>query len=509
MKLNVIKKWYLIVICFIGLSQNFIDCIDSWEEVERKAQYAVVQVWSQIAKFNWLEPFKAPDFLEAAGTAFFISPDGDLLTNFHVIDQAKSIFINIPYLGRRPLSVEIIGVCPETDVALMRLTKESYEIIQKEFGEIPYLPLGDSDILYRTEPVMALGYPLGQRYLKATIGVIGGREYIFGSSFMHVTSPINPGNSGGPSLNSQGEVVGINTGLIRDTQNMGYIVAINDVKILLDDLYNVSLYKKPQLGIRLNHATDEHTNILNNPVPGGAYVNIVLEGYVGQKSGIQVGDMLYQIVCKNRVYDIDEYGDVTVHWRSSDKVTLGELLNRLELGSELLLTLYRNGERKDVRCTFDPPPKNPIRQIFPDFEPEEIDYEMVGGAIIMQLRENHFNLLPPTSLLKQYSRYDHQMKEVLVITSILPGSQMHKVECFYPGALLDKVNDKEIKNLNDLRHALMLSKQTKRVAITTKDNFSTVLSLEKILDDERRLSRDFMYKITPSMDRLLKEVKIG
>lgn len=474
-----------------------------WQEVEKSAQNTVVQVWAQKAEFNWLEPYKAPEQMQVSGSAFFINASGDLLTNFHVIDQAKSIFINIGIFGRRFFEVVPIGVCPESDIALLKLTPESLDMVKTLLVNIPFLPLGNSDILYPTQPVLALGYPLGQRYLKSTVGVIAGREYLDGNSFMHITAPINPGNSGGPLLTTSGEVIGINSAGIPNAQNIGYIVPINDVKIMLEDLYKVKLYRKAYLGLNFNHATDTHSKSLNNPVPGGVYINFVQKNSVADKAGIKVGDMLYGINCSAGNYKIDQYGDVTVNWRSSDKISVSELLIRLHLGEDLELTIYRNGEEKVLPCKFELSSLYPIRYIFPDYEKDAVDYEMFGGLVIMQLRENHFKLLHQTPLLKQYTRLDYQDREVLVITRILPGSQMHKVVCFYPGMLIDKINGVKVKNLSQLREALMLSKKSREISVMSKENVSTVVSLDKILQEEPRLSNDFIFPITKTLQNLM------
>lgn len=478
------------------------DSSDDWSVLEQVTQNTVVQVWSQKAKFNWLEPYKSPEHSQSAGTAFFINEKGYLLSNFHVVDEAKSVFINVPAYGRKLLEVVIVGVCPESDVALLKLTDESIALIESTLGKIPYLELGDSDDLYATEPVLALGYPLGQRYLKSTVGVIAGREYIGGQSYMHITAPINPGNSGGPLLNRRGEVVGINSAGIEKAQNIGYIIPINNVKILLPDLYTIKLLRKPYLGAGSNHTTEEHAKSLHNPLPAGVYINYVQENSLTDKLGIKQGDMLYTIDYAGERYLIDEYGDVTVQWRGSDKITLAEFLMRIPKGERVALMLYRNGQQIELECAFDISSLYPIRLIYPDYEPQEIDYEMFGGIIIMQLRDNHFKLLPPTSLMRQYMRLDYQPTQVLVVTHILPGSALHKIDCLYPGCFIDTINGQVVTTLEQLREALLKSIDSKEIAITTKENIATVISLEKIVIDEPRLARDFRFPITETVKKL-------
>ena len=149
-----------------------------WKEAEEKAENAVVQVVSNHTSFNWLEPYKAPRQNQSLGTAFFINAKGTMLTNFHVVDQAKTLQIYVPALGQKAFDATIVGVCPEADVAMIQLKDEDVKFLKKTLGSIPFLMLGDSDSLYATEPVLALGYPLGQRYMKSTVGVVAGREYI-------------------------------------------------------------------------------------------------------------------------------------------------------------------------------------------------------------------------------------------------------------------------------------------------------------------------------------------
>lgn len=477
---------------------------NNWKDIESNTQDSVVQVLSQIAKFNWTEPYKSPEQMQATGTAFFISEEGYLLTNFHVIDQAKSIYINVPSCGRKLLEVEVKGVYPERDIALMKVKKESYEEIIKTLGYIPYLPLGNSDATYRTEPVLALGYPLGQRYLKSTVGVVAGRDFISGFSYIHITAPINPGNSGGPLLNLSGEVIGINTAYIKGSQNICFIVPINEVKSILEDLYKVKLYRKPQIGISCNHATEEHVQLLNNPVPGGLYVNYVLTDSLAYKAGIKKGDMLYELIWQGTSYQVDEYGDVKVDWRGCDKVSIGELINRFQLNDKVTAVVYRNGKKLELDFSFESDVKHPIRYIYPDYEKEEIDYEVFGGAVFMQLRENHFGLLPESYAIKKYHHPEAQAKQAILITNIFPGSIMHKVQCFYPGAILDSINNQKIRTLEDLRSTLIDSINNSTLSIKTKDGFATVLSLDKILEEEPRLSNNFVYPMSKTIKQLIK-----
>ncbi|MBA3954996.1 PDZ domain-containing protein, partial [Candidatus Dependentiae bacterium] len=388
-----------------------------------------------------------------------------------------------------------------SDIALLKVTPEGKKVILQELGKVPYLELGDSEELKLVEPVLALGYPLGQSYIKSTVGVLGGREYFeqTNTSYMHITAPINPGNSGGPLLNRKGQVVGINTaGHFGEMQNMGYIVPINYAKILLDDLFTQKLLHKPALGIATNYTTEEQARLLKNPWPAGVYINDVQEDSVAYKAGMRTGDMLYSI----NGYTIDPFGDVIVEWRSARKISLKEFLIHLRVNTPLSFTVYRKGQRKELKGTLTPPALEPIRKIYPDFEAQELDYEIIGGMCLMQLRSNHFDVLHDTFALREYKAPENAHKSALVITSIMPGSYAERIQCFYPGDIVSAINDQEVSTLVDLRKALLKSKKSGVIGITTKSKINTVLSVNKLLTDESRITRQCKFTTTPGIKSL-------
>src|SRR5207249_4901678 len=122
--------------------------------------------------------------------AFFINDEGDLITNAHVVNQAPTVWIQIPSLGKQIIDVDVLSVSPERDLALLRVKPEGLKTIRAALGSIPYLSFGDSDTVKRSEEVLALGYPLGQQSLKSTSGVISGRE----GHLIQMSAAINPGN---------------------------------------------------------------------------------------------------------------------------------------------------------------------------------------------------------------------------------------------------------------------------------------------------------------------------
>ncbi len=225
----------------------------------------IPQVFANKAAIDILQPQRSPAQFQATGSGFFINDSGEFITNAHVIDQARSIWIQIPSCGREQYEAELIGVTHDRDVALLKLKPEAFEKIKQKLGKISFLKLGNSDLVHPADNILAVGYPLGQKGIKYTAGVVSGRE----GHLIQIDAAINPGSSGGPSVNLNGEVIGINTAGITEAQNVGYIIPINELKIVLDDLRKVKLLRKPYLGVFFNNGSTALTDYLGNPQPGG------------------------------------------------------------------------------------------------------------------------------------------------------------------------------------------------------------------------------------------------
>jgi Trypsin-like serine proteases, typically periplasmic, contain C-terminal PDZ domain len=483
---------------------------NAWRPIQEAVKDTVVQVFSQIAEFDFKQPYKTPKQYTSTGSGFFINKSGDIITNFHVVDQAKSIWIQVPSLGKRIIDVEVVGVSPDRDIALLRLTPESKLIVKKELEKMPYLVLGNSDLIRRSDEVMALGYPLGQQSLKSTTGVISGRE----GNLIQMSAAVNPGNSGGPLLNVNGEVVGINSAAIMSAQNVGYIIPVNELKVVLNDLYKVKLLRKPFLGVLFANGTESLTEYLGNPKPGGCYVTEVIENSTLQKAGVKRGDMIYEI---NR-NKIDVYGDMTVDW-SEDKISLVDYVARLSVGQDVNLLVYREGKRKDFTVKFGQGNLPAVHRVYPGFE--NIDYEVFAGMVVMELTMNHVQQFAKDAPgLLQYMEVKNQAQKALIITHIFPTSEVYRIRTLQPGATLNEINGVKVETLKDFRNAIakvdsgmftmLASDQVSRAS----DNVFVVLPFDKILHDEPILAADYRYDISKNVEQLIaqnmkKHVKPG
>ena len=477
-----------------------------WRPVQEKVKDTVVQIFSQVAPVDLLQPYKSPAQGTNCGSGFFINDQGEIITNAHVVDQAKAIWIQVSSLGKRIIDVEVVGVSPDRDLALLRVTQKGLDVIRKELGSVPFLSLGDSDLVRRSDEALALGYPLGQQALKSTTGVISGRE----QHFIQMSAAINPGNSGGPLVNTKGEVIGINAAGVSEAQNVGYAIPVNDLKNILPDLHKIKLLRKPFLGVLFNNATDALTEYLGNPQPGGCYVVEVIKRSTLEKAGVKRGDMIYEI----NGYPIDIFGEMRIPL-SEDKISIVDYVSRLSIGQELNLVVYRSGERKEFSVAFNMSEFPAVHEIFPGFE--EIDYEIAGGMVVMNLTLNHLPLLGNRAPgLAKYVDSKNQTEPTLIVTHIFPSSQLYRSRGLPIGSTLNEVNGMKVQTLDDFRKALRLGNNTNFLTIRASDNVTrksdnifVVLPWEEVLEEETRLSQDYKYPITSNSKELLQLAKAG
>jgi len=468
-----------------------------WLNIEKMAQNAVVQIFSQVGQFNWIEPYKIGEQMENRGTGFFVNEYGYIVTNYHVIHEAKTVWIQLPFFGRKIIHATVIGFCPERDIALLCISKDGFEEINEKLGKIPFLALGNSDAVRRTESVMSLGYPLGQHRLKSSVGVVSGMASIGGISLLQITAPVNPGNSGGPIFSSFGSVIGIAVSSAILGQNVGYAIPINELKVIFDDIQKQRLLRKPFVGAIFQNSSDEQAKFLGNPVPAGYCVQKVLKDTVFQKAGVEPGDMLYMF----NGYTIDAYGEAQVPW-STDRVLLRDLISRLSIGDLVSAVFYRKGKKKEINFKIEEPPVYPVRTMFPGHE--SIDYEVLGGMVIMQLANNHLPFL--TSFrpdLFKFLKIENKLEPILIITHILPGSYAHQIRCLMPGDTIKQVNGSLVKTLNELREALKKSIKSNFFSLETYENTLAVFEFRAMMKDEATLAASFVYPISVAIKNLI------
>jgi len=474
-----------------------------WRPIQEKVTDTVVQVFVHVVEYDPFQPFKTPSQYATRGSGFLISEDGYIITNAHVVDQAHLVWIQIPSLGKHMIDVQVIGISPDWDLALLKISEEGLAFIKKELGYIPYLELGDSDLVRRMDEVLALGYPLGHESLKSTAGHISGRA----DNLIQMSAPINPGSSGGPCLNIHGQVIGISSAGVTEAQNVGFIIPSNDLKIILRDLCTNKLVKKAFLGVVPVFSSEYQTSFLGNPPPGGCYAAEVLKNSPLDKAGLKNGDMIYEVDS----HQIDIYGQMTVPW-SEDKIDLADYVARLSIGDEVHIVYYRHGERHEASVLFDHVAELAIRKIYPGYD--EIAYEIFGGLVVMNLTLNHITALTEHAPgLAKYGEMKNRTEPVLFISHVFPTSQSARTRVLRPGFIIRKVNDIAVHTLEDFRNAMRKSLENDYLALTVIDTIGNasdiilvVIPFRKSLEDEWRLAGDYRYPISDFIKELIRLV---
>ena len=228
---------------------------------------------------------RAPQQEKSLGSGVIISPDGYILTNYHVVEGAEDIKVSLA--DQRVFAATLVGTDPRTDVAVLKI---------KADAPLPAATLGDSDRLQVGQWALAIGNPFGLDST-LTVGVVsalgranlGIEDY---EDFIQTDASINPGNSGGPLLNISGEVIGINTAIVASGQGIGFAIPINLARQISDQLIETGTVSRGWLGVSLQPLTPELAASFGLKKVTGALINQVLDDSPAAKAGLQRGDIL-------------------------------------------------------------------------------------------------------------------------------------------------------------------------------------------------------------------------
>ncbi|MDQ3171033.1 MAG: trypsin-like peptidase domain-containing protein [Acidobacteriota bacterium] len=227
---------------------------------------------------------------QGAGSGFFIDEDGHILTNYHVIEGADRITITMS--DGRTLRARVVGTDPAIDVALLAIDADAAG------GRLPVASLGNSDKLRVGEWVCAIGNPLGYVH-SVTVGVVSfmGRKLFDNSldDYIQTDAAINFGNSGGPLIDARGDVVGINTAISSQANNIGFAIPINQVRAVLPQLKSRGRVARGFIGVTLETVTPAMRQALGLAAAGGAIVQEVTEDTPGERAGLRAYDVIRSV----------------------------------------------------------------------------------------------------------------------------------------------------------------------------------------------------------------------
>ncbi|MEO1492938.1 MAG: DegQ family serine endoprotease [Pseudomonadota bacterium] len=271
-----------------------------------------------------------PRRVQSLGSGFVISPDGIIVTNNHVIEDADEITVSFP--DGTSLKAEVRGTDPQTDLAVLKVESET---------PLPFVNFGDSDGARVGDWVLAIGNPFGYSG-SVSAGIISARNRDINAGryddFIQTDAAINRGNSGGPLFNMDGEVIGVNTAIISPTGGsigIGFSVPSNLAKKVVSQLQDFGVTRRGWLGVRIQTVNDELAEALGMEKAMGALVAEVTPGGPAEAAGIEAGD----VVIKFDGQDVEEMRD------------LPRIVADTAVDKAVRVVVFRKGKTKTVKVT--------------------------------------------------------------------------------------------------------------------------------------------------------------
>ncbi|OGI86051.1 hypothetical protein A3A01_01520 [Candidatus Nomurabacteria bacterium RIFCSPLOWO2_01_FULL_39_17] len=274
------------------------------------------------------------------GSGFFVSADGLIVTNKHVVDQKSAEYTVFTNNGKKH-DAKVVARDPVLDIALIKIEGLGF----------PYLSLGNSDTLQIGQSVIAIGNALGEYRNTVSVGVVSGlaRSITAGDNSGNVEvldhviqtdAAINPGNSGGPLLDLSGRVIGVNVAIAQGSQNVGFALPINNVRGAIESVKSTGKIIRPYLGIRYVTINTEIKDKNNLTVDYGVLVKTginanepaVIPGSPADKAGIVENDIILEIDGA----------------KLDDKTSLASVIRQKSIGQTIKLKVLHRGEEKNV-----------------------------------------------------------------------------------------------------------------------------------------------------------------
>jgi S1-C subfamily serine protease len=310
-------------------------------EVYKRVTPSVVNITSTAVAYDF---FYGAIPEQGLGTGFILNKEGQILTNNHVIKDARQIEVTLH--NRKKYKAQVVGTDPSHDLA----------VIQINAPDLVPVALGDSKNLQVGQKVFAIGNPFGlsgtmTRGIISSVRQVREEDGTYIDEAIQTDAAINPGNSGGPLLNSHGEVIGINTmiatGGAGQNAGVGFAIPINAAKAVLHDLITIGRVVRPTLGILPLPVSPELADQLGLPADFGVLIQRVERGGAADRAGLRGGN--------ERAYlgrtPVILGGDLIVAIDGEeiqDPQDLAHVMNNHRAGDTVKVTIYRGKRKVDV-----------------------------------------------------------------------------------------------------------------------------------------------------------------
>jgi serine protease Do len=346
------------------------------------------------------------------GSGVIVSTDGYILTNNHVIDNAREVTVTLP--DKREFKGKIVGTDPKTDLAVVKIDGQN----------LPAVAWGDATKLQVGEYVLAVGNPFGLNST-VTLGIVSalgrGRMGITQyEDFIQTDAAINPGNSGGALVNTRGELVGINTAIFSQTggyQGVGFAVPTSMSKPIYESLVKHGKVVRGYLGVGIQDLNQDLAKSFSIRDAKGALVSDVKDDGPAGRAGLQQGDVLIS------------YQGAPVE----DAVALQRMVTRTTVGTKVTVTVVRDGHEKELTVTIG---EQPDTTQTAKAETGDKDYAFAGVAVQDLDRDTAKELG-----IKGKT-------QGVVVTSVDPESGAEKAGLM-PGDVIREINRQPVKSAKE------------------------------------------------------------
>jgi serine protease Do len=378
------------------------------------------------------------------GSGVMVTTDGYILTNNHVVEGADDIKVDLT--DNRTLTAKLVGTDKASDLALLKVTGSDFKAI----------PLGNSDNVQVGDVVLAVGNPMGIGQT-VTMGIISAKGRSTAGpgdgsyeDFLQTDAPINHGNSGGALVNMKGELVGINSQILSNTDGnigIGFSIPVNMAKSVMDQLRSSGKVTRSQLGVTVQQVTSDIAQNLGLKHAGGAIVSSVTPGSAADKAGVKQGDV------------IESFNGQPVQ----DFNTLRNRVAATTPGTKADLTVVRDGAEKHLSVQLAE--ANPSKRAGgDDGDTDSTDKAALGVSVAP--------LTPEMA-----SRLGTKTAEGLVVQNVDPDGRAADAG-IRSGDVIESVNRQPVKSVEDLRSALkrnadrpvllLINRQGSSVFVTVK-----------------------------------------
>ncbi len=391
-----------------------------------------------------------------SGSGFFVrynDLEGHIVTNAHVVRNAIKVEISSMLTSEERFEAEVIGLVKklEPDVALLKLTDDELERFKKlAIKDIEHLELEDKSSPQRGEEIKAIGYPMGMVEPNITGGeitnFISGTEY---STERYITNAaINPGNSGGPCINEEGKVVGLNTAVMAEATNIGYITPASFVKIIISNLVRNNEPHFAGIGGNLQKNAENFNPLLKQAEARGVIVSRVDSGGFLEAASIQKRDVILSV---NGI-EFDRHGIVISTEGLYRHKNIFDIIKLIPIGEMVKIVYLRNGKQKTTSARAR---RDPQKGVIQNPVIDDRKYIEAFGMVIQELSWDIIEAMQKIDVDAQIEMLQtiQKNKPTLVVTHIHQGTQADQME--WPvGELIITANGKGIHTLEEFQKVL-------------------------------------------------------